>query len=315
MLAYEAKKRERRYLDYDDILDVVAQRLESSPGTREWIASLYDHILIDEMQDTNPLQWKLVSPLRDHVTLYCVGDDAQWIYGFRGADFRNVHNFSSLVESSVTLKLEDNYRSTQEILNISNWLLARSPLGYDKQLTAVRGTGNKPCLHTFSSEFEEASWIAEDLQRRREEGAEWRNHMILVRSTYAARSLQASLLAKNIPYIFIGGVKLLESAHVRDLLSVLRLVANPKDEIGWMRYLTLWKGVGDVTASGLIEYLMLAENIDQCIGVMADESKLPRLAVNIVSLVRDFQNNVATAVSQAFSGLEDLLTEKYKNQE
>jgi DNA helicase-2/ATP-dependent DNA helicase PcrA len=89
MLGYEAKKRERRYLDYDDILDVVAQKLESSQETCDWIASLYDHLLIDEMQDTNPLQWKLVSPLRDHVTLYCVGDDAQSIYGFRGADFRN----------------------------------------------------------------------------------------------------------------------------------------------------------------------------------------------------------------------------------
>src|SRR6266850_2265457 len=315
MLEYEAKKRERRYLDYDDILDVVAQKLELSSETRDWIASLYDHLLIDEMQDTNPLQWKLVSPLRDHITLYCVGDDAQSIYGFRGADFRNVHSFSSRVDGSVTLKLEDNYRSTQEILDISNWLLSKSPLGYDKKLSAVRGKGKQPHLHTFSNEFEEANWIAEDLLKRREEGAEWRNHMILVRSTYAARALQASLLAKDIPYLFIGGVKLLESAHVRDVLSVLRLVANPKDEIGWMRFLTLWKGIGDVTASGLIEYLMLAENIDQCIEVMTDESKVPKTAVSTVAVVRDFQNDVAKAVTKAYSALEELLAEKYKNQE
>src|SRR5262245_30672782 len=106
MLGYEKKKQERRYLDYDDILDVVAQQLESSAGTRNWVASLYDHILIDEMQDTNPLQWKLISPIKEHVTLYCVGDDAQSIYGFRGADFRNVHSFSSRVVDSVILKLE-----------------------------------------------------------------------------------------------------------------------------------------------------------------------------------------------------------------
>src|SRR5262249_14706875 len=265
MLGYEEKKRERRYLDYDDILDIVAQRLELSPDTRNWISSLYDHILIDEMQDTNPLQWKLISPLKERVTLYCVGDDAQSIYGFRGADFRNVHSFSSRVPGSVILKLEDNYRSTQEILDVSNWLLARSPLGYDTNLRAERGNGKKPQLHTFSNEYEEATWVADDLLKRREEGAEWRNHMILVRSAYAARALQASLLAKNIPYVFIGGIKLLESAHVRDLLSVLRLVANPRDEIGWIRFLTLWEGVGDVTASRLIDRIMLADDLEKCL--------------------------------------------------
>ena len=315
MLGYEAKKKERRYLDYDDILDVVAHRLQSSVETRNWVASLYDHLLIDEMQDTNPLQWKLVSPLRHQVALYCVGDDAQSIYGFRGADFRNVHSFSSRVEGSVTLKLEDNYRSTQEILDISNWLLSKSPLGYEKKLSAIRGAGKKPSLQTFSNEFEEANWIGDDLLRRREEGADWRKHMILVRSVHAARALQSSLLAKAIPYSFIGGVKLLESAHVRDLLSVLRLIANPKDEIGWMRFLTLWKGVGDVTASSLIEKLMSVDDIDQCTNLMEGESKLPKRASTTVAVVAEFQNDVAKAVSKAFAALEESLAEKYKNQE
>ena len=139
--------------------------------------------------------------------------------------------------------------------------------------------------------------------------------MILVRSVHAARSLQASLLAKNIPYSFIGGVKLLESAHVRDLLSVLRLTANPRDEIGWMRFLTLWKGVGDVTASRLIEKLMSADGIDQCTNLMEGESKLPKRASTTVAVVAEFQNDVAKAVSQAFAALEESLAEKYKNQE
>jgi DNA helicase-2/ATP-dependent DNA helicase PcrA len=249
------------------------------------------------------------------VTFYCVGDDAQSIYGFRGADFRNVHSFSSRVEGSVCLKLEDNYRSTQEILDVSNWLLARSPLGYDKKLRAVRGNGKQPHLHTFSNEFEEANWIADDLLKRREEGAEWRNHIILVRSAYAACALQASLLAKNIPYSFIGGVKLLESAHVRDLLSVLRLVANPRDEIGWMRFLTLWNGVGDVTASRLIDRVMLAEDVDQCVELIAAEPKLPKTAPSTVAIVRDFQNDVAKALSRAYSAMGEILAAKYKNQE
>jgi DNA helicase-2/ATP-dependent DNA helicase PcrA len=315
MLGYEEKKLERRYLDYDDILDTVAEVFEKSADTRNWVANLYDHILIDEMQDTNPLQWKLISPLQERVTLYCVGDDAQSIYGFRGADFRNVHSFSSRVPDSIILKLEDNYRSSQEILDVSNWLLARSPLGYDKTLRAVRGNGKKPDLHTFSNEYEEANWVADDLLNRRKEGAEWRNHMILVRSVYAARALQASLLAKNIPYVFIGGIKLLESAHVRDLLSVLRLVANPRDEIGWMRFLTLWEGIGDVTASRLIDRIMLAEDLDQCLDLMSVEPKLSKTARQTVAQVRDFQNEVAKALSTAYSAMEELLAEKYKNQE
>jgi DNA helicase-2/ATP-dependent DNA helicase PcrA len=315
MLGYEAKKRERRYLDYDDILDVVAQKLEASAEARAWVASLYDHLLLDEMQDTNPLQWKLIEPLLEHVTIYCVGDDAQSIYGFRGADFRNVHQFSSRVAGSVTLRLDDNYRSTQEILDVPNWLLAKSPLNYEKHLNAVRGKGRLPHLHTFSNEWEEANWVTEDIRTRHGQGAEWRKHMILVRSSYAARALQAALLAKNIPYIFIGGVRLLESAHVRDLLSVLRLVANPKDEIGWMRFLTLWNGIGDVTAGHLIEQLMSKDHLDECLKIMSKELKVPERAIEAVTLVRDFQNDVAKAVSKAYQAMEELLAEKYKNQE
>lgn len=180
MLAYEARKIDRRYLDYDDILNVVAQQLSTSPETCSWVASQYDHVLVDEMQDTNPLQWKLIAPLRSQVTLFCVGDDAQSIYAFRGADFRNVHSFSERVADSIALKLEQNYRSTQEILDVSNWLLSESPINYAKHLVAARGCGERPQLHTFANEWEEGRWIADDLTERRSAGAAWKKHMILV---------------------------------------------------------------------------------------------------------------------------------------
>jgi DNA helicase-2/ATP-dependent DNA helicase PcrA len=110
------------------------------------VANQYDHLLVDEMQDTNPLQWKLIDPLKNEVTLFCVGDDAQSIYGFRGADFQNVHSFSLRVNDSITLKLQNNYRSTQEILDTSNWLLSQSYFDYGKKLIAIRGSGTKPTL-------------------------------------------------------------------------------------------------------------------------------------------------------------------------
>ncbi len=250
MLSYEQRKKERHYLDYDDILDVVAQHITGSEKIRNWVSSQYSHLLIDEMQDTNPLQWKLIDPLKDEVTLFCVGDDAQSIYGFRGADFQNVHSFNTRVKDSITLKLQDNYRSTQEILDASNWLLSQSDLIYGKNLIAIRGRGRKPTLNTFSNEWEEGRWIADDIFHKKNEGKKWNNHMILVRSGYAGRAIEPALLAKEIPYKFIGGTKLLESAHVRDLLSVLRIVGNQQDEIAWMRFLSLWKGVGEKTAKG-----------------------------------------------------------------
>lgn len=314
MLAYETRKKDRRYLDYDDILDVVAQRLTNSPETCSWIANQYDHILVDEMQDTNPLQWKLINPLRNQVTLFCVGDDAQSIYGFRGADFRNVHSFSERVADSVTLKLEKNYRSTQEILDASNWLLSESPLNYEKDLVAARGSGMHSQLHTFANEWEEGRWIADDLIERRSTGANWQEHMVLVRSSFAGRIVESSFLAKEIPYRFIGGTKLLESAHVRDVLAVLRLVANPQDEIGWMRFLTLWNGVGEVTANRVIEQILTEQTLDGCIQAMKDEPKIPVVALTVVKIVKELQTEVSKAVVSAVSAMEEMLSAKYQKQ-
>jgi DNA helicase II / ATP-dependent DNA helicase PcrA len=315
MLSYESRKRDRRYLDYDDILDVVAQRLASSPETCSWVANQYDHLLIDEMQDTNPLQWKLIDPLKNEVTLFCVGDDAQSIYGFRGADFRNVHSFGDRVIDSVTLKLEKNYRSTQEILDISNWLLSESPLNYGKILVASRGSGKRPQINTFASEWEEGRWITDDLIARRGAGADWKEHMILVRSSFAARIVESALLAKEIPYRFVGGTKLLESAHIRDILSALRLVANPQDEIGWMRFLTLWNGVGEITASQVMEKILQETSLDGCIKAIEAEAKIPELAANVVRVVEEFQNQVSKAISNIVKLMEEMLSVKYKNQD
>ena len=312
MLAYEKRKRDRKYFDYDDILDVVAQRMSASREACGWVGSLYDYVLVDEVQDTNPLQWKLLTPLQHDVSLFCVGDDAQSIYGFRGADFWSVHSFSDRVSPSVTLKLEQNYRSTQEILDVSNWLISQSPLDYDKTLVGVRGFGHLPQLHTFANDWEEARWIAEDLLVRRQAGALWRHHMILVRSSYAGGKIQAAMLAKEIPYLFIGGTKLLESAHIRDVLSVLRIVANPQDELGWMRFLELWPGVGDATAGRLAEDLLELESLDDCIQRLLRDKKVPEAAAEVLSTVRNLQLDVAKAFATAVQRLDGVLSNAYK---
>lgn len=315
MVLYENRKKERRYLDYDDILDAVAQRINSSDDAKDWVASHYDYLLIDEMQDTNPLQWQLINPLKNDLTLFCVGDDAQSIYRFRGADFKNIHSFQTRVQGSTVLKLQDNYRSTQEILDPSNWLLRQSPLNYNKVLKSVRGTGETPQIHTFMNEWEEARWIAEHILQNKELGFDWKTNMILVRSGYKGKSIEAALLTKEIPYKFIGGVKLLESAHIRDVLSVLRIVGNQQDEIAWMRFLTLWQGIGEVTANNIIEQVFQLENPEQIIAMLQKEDKVPLLAIKALEVAFEKQNNVASAIQSIFENLEERLSETYEKRD
>lgn len=253
---YKKLKETRRYLDYDDILEVVANRLKEDAGARNSVCRQFKHVLVDEFQDTNPLQWRLLEPFLEYASLFCVGDDAQSIYGFRGADFDHVHKFKVKVPDSTTLKLTENYRSTQEILDVSNWLLEQSSINYDKRLVAARGSGNMPRLLNFTDDWREASWVVADISARHEHGDPWREHMILVRTKYSARILESCLIEKAVPYVFIGGTKLLETGHVKDLLSVLRIIANPEDEIAWMRYLRLWPGIGPAKATAIVKRVL-----------------------------------------------------------
>jgi DNA helicase-2/ATP-dependent DNA helicase PcrA len=315
MREYELRKQSRKYLDYDDILDVVAQRLIQSPETRDWITSQYDHFLVDEMQDTNPLQWKLLDPLKEKCILFCVGDDAQSIYGFRGADFRNVHSFSERVPGATIFKLTDNYRSTQEILDVSNWLLNSSPLDYDKRLIAARGVGQRPQLHIFPNEWEEATWVTQDINRRKNDGDNWGDHMVLARSAYVARHVESSLISAEIPYRFIGGTKLFESAHVRDVLSLLRVIGNHTDEIAWMRYLMLFPGVGEKTASGAVSEVLETASLKDAITSLRTDSKLLTEAAAIISDIAKLDCNVANAIGASVNALSTILESNYKNQE
>jgi DNA helicase-2/ATP-dependent DNA helicase PcrA len=311
--AYEEKKNKINYLDYDDILDVVATVIKSDERVRKYIALQYDHLLVDEMQDTNPLQWELLQPLCNNLSLFCVGDDAQSIYGFRGADYRNVHSFSERVPDSTVLKLEKNYRSTQEILDISNWLLKSSPIDYNKTLSSIRGTGSKPQLIDFANEYDEARWITSDLTKRHNNGAEWSDHMILTRSGYAAQAIESNLLSKNIPYVFIGGTKLLESAHVRDILSLLKIISNPSDELSWMRYLTLWPKVGDMTATDVVKQFPEKPNLSDCINIICSNGKLPANCKLAFTNAADLVGNLHESFLSAQESLLPILAHNYKD--
>ena len=313
MKEYETRKRARSFLDYDDILAIVASALDQSEGLADYVASLCKHMLVDEMQDTNPLQWALLEPLKDKVSLFCVGDDAQSIYGFRGADFENIHHFKDRVPNAQVFKLEQNYRSTQEILDFSNWLLDQSEIQYNKRLDAHRGEGVKPRMHIFPNEFDEAKWIAIDIKERHYlQGSKWSDHMVLVRSSFAARHIEAACIAANVPYRFIGGMKLLETAHVKDLLSLLRVIANPLDDIAWMRFLTLWNGVGDVGASRLAQQLLLEPEFDLIFDKLEKFGRIPAETLLIMKQMTVLKHEVQACVSLGIQAIEAQLAENYK---
>jgi DNA helicase-2/ATP-dependent DNA helicase PcrA len=311
---YENKKRERKYLDYDDILSIVAARLAGDKNAREIISALYDHILVDEMQDTNPLQWDLLNPFQEKTHLFCVGDDAQSIYAFRGADFKNIHLFKEHVMDSEVYKLEDNYRSTQEILDVSNWLLDQSPIKYDKKLRAVRGTGILPEVINTENNWEEAEYIADKIiENYTVNNKLYIDHLVLSRSGYYTATVQAEFIKRKIPFVVYGGRKFMESAHIKDLLSAIRVINNKDDEIAWIRYLMFWEGIGEITAYNLFEHLFALTDIENCISEL-EKTKYDRN--NHISLVlkQIYQNqsNVATAVHCAYELMKERMAINYK---
>lgn len=310
---YIEYKVEHRYLDYDDMLSAVSALLKKNEKLRNLIAGQYDHILVDEMQDTNPLQWMLLESFFDNCHLFCVGDDAQSIYAFRGADFQSIHSFKQRVPDAQVYKLEENYRSTQEILDLSNWLLDESPLCYDKKLHAYRGTGLMPEMHVVDSDWEEAEFVTEDILDNIEEGKYYREHMVLTRSAYLARKVEAACISKKIPYQLFGGTGLMKSAHIRDVVAAMRIISNYRDELAWTRYLTLWDGVGEVTAANLIGHLLLCDNINDCISIVRDARLKNAEAYKALDAICSLNSNPSVAIDILVEIMESILKKKYDN--
>ena len=313
--AYQQKKEEGRYLDYDDLLLVVANRIRNDDEAKEILNHQLEHLLIDEFQDTNPLQWYLLEPFLDIAKFYCVGDDAQSIYSFRGADYKNVHLFSERVPDSETYILDTNYRSTQEILDLSNWLMEESPLDYRKKLMASRGPGIKPKLVNVSSQWEEANFIAENiLENFTENNKQFADHLILSKSTFYTKPLQAVFIQKKIPYVTYGGRKFMEAAHIKDVVSALRVVNNLFDEIGWMRFLTFWDGIGEIKAGKYLNKILefkdpfdCAQHVGEVIGGPEGEK-----IADIYNKIFVNSGNVKRALQETYAKMELSLAFKYR---
>ena len=250
---YTLRKQERNLVDYDDLLLFWATMLEASPQLAARIAGLYDHVLVDEYQDTNLLQARILRGMcAGHRRLTVVGDDAQSIYSFRGAHFRNILDFPKQFPGATLVTLAQNYRSTQPILTLSNTLISRAEERFTKDLWSTREGGEPPWLVTAKDEAQQTRFVVDRVLQLHEGGVPLREMAVLFRAGYMSADLEIELTNRKIPFEKWGGLKFLEAAHVKDVLAFLRVSDNPRDEVSWYRILMLMPGIGDSTARALM---------------------------------------------------------------
>ncbi|MES2177901.1 MAG: ATP-dependent helicase [Gemmatimonadota bacterium] len=250
---YTLRKQERNLVDYDDLLLFWAIMLEASPDLQRRIAGLYDHVLVDEYQDTNLLQARILRGMcAASRKLTVVGDDAQSIYAFRGAHFRNILDFPRQFPGATLITLDQNYRSTQPILTMSNMVISRAEERFTKDLHTTRVGGELPWLVTAKDEGQQTTFVVDRVLQLHESGVPLREMAVLFRAGYMSANLEVELANRKIPFEKWGGLKFLEAAHIKDVLAFLRVSENPRDEVSWYRILMLMPGIGDTTARELM---------------------------------------------------------------
>lgn len=262
--AYMQAKQAQQILDYDDLLLYWAEMM-ADPGIARDVSSRFDHVLVDEYQDTNRLQAGILLSMKpDGRGLTVVGDDAQSIYAFRAATVRNILDFPRQFGAHV-IALERNYRSTQPILDASNAVIAEAPERYAKALWTDRASAQKPELVNVSDEAGQARWVADQVLARREEGMRLTAQAALFRAASHSAALELELTRRNIPFVKFGGLRFLEAAHVKDLLSLLRWAENPRSRMAGFRVAQLLPGVGPATAGKLMDALAEAADPLACL--------------------------------------------------
>jgi len=257
---YVIRKQHNQTLDYDDLL-LYWSHLVAEPEFAEQIGSSFDHLLVDEYQDTNLLQASILNALKpDGIGVTVVGDDAQSIYSFRAAEVENILGFpDQYMPSAQVITLQQNYRSTQPILDSANRLIAESERQYRKDLFSVRKDGAKPRYVTVEDGDAEAEVVVNAILENRELGMRLMEQAVLFRSSHHSDRLELELVRRNIPYVKYGGLKFLEAAHVKDLLSVLKWAENPKNEVAAFRVLKLLPGMGPANATRCFETLAVGD--------------------------------------------------------
>ncbi len=260
-IGYSEYKEKNFVMDFDDLLIKTKQLLEQQEDVRVKLASKHNFVMVDEYQDTNQLQADLTKLFSSvHKNVMAVGDDAQSIYSFRGADHQNIMEFPDIFENTTIIKLEENYRSTPQVLNAANNLLKQASFKFDKELYSKKEDSDLPALVQAPSEHDQSRFISQVILQLREQEIDLNEIAVLFRSGRDSYDLEVELNRKNIPFVKFGGQKFTEAAHIKDVLAHVRVIVNPMDTIAWNRVLMLIDGIGPKTAQDLFEWIRLAKN-------------------------------------------------------
>jgi len=309
--AYAKYKQQKSLLDYDDLLVYLKKLLVEHENVRQALCRKYKYIMVDEYQDTNKLQAYIACLLAsEHKNIMVVGDDAQSIYSFRGANFKNIIDFPKLFAGAKIITLEENYRSTQPILNLTNAVIAQAKDKFEKTLYTKKKSGALPVFVDAEDENAQSRFVAQKILELREQGIELGDIAVLFRSSWHSNDLEIELASRNIPFIKYGGHKFVEAAHIKDILSYLRIVYNPLDEVSWLRALLLIPGIGPKTAGRVIEEVIKQKKSAALANAPKNSEDLNRLFEILKN--RGISALVPAEIIQAFlEYYQPLLKEKY----
>jgi len=258
---YDAYKAMNGVMDFDDLLVKTVDLLEQNDQIRLEIAASHHQVMIDEYQDTNALQARLAQLFSSvHGNIMAVGDDAQSIYSFRGADHKNIMQFPELFPNTELIKLEENYRSTQRILDLANTILSKAEHKFDKKLYTSNEAGDLPGLVKSANMNDQSRFLTQMVLNLREQGFALNEIGILFRNGRDSFDLEVELNRKDIPYVKFGGQKFTEAAHIKDVLAHIRVLVNPMDTIAWNRVLMLLDGIGPKTTQDLFDWIRSSDD-------------------------------------------------------
>jgi DNA helicase-2/ATP-dependent DNA helicase PcrA len=324
---YDKKKHTLNLMDFDDLLTNWKRVLLEHENIQDYYASKLMHILVDEYQDTNKLQAEIVDLLSStHRNIMAVGDDAQSIYSFRGADFENILKFPERYPDVAIFNLTTNYRSTPQILNLANNSITHNIRQFQKKLRSIKGSGDVPGVLPLKDIFQQADFIAQRILECHAEGTPLNEIAVLYRSHYQSMELQMELQRRSIPFEIRSGLKFFEQAHIKDILSFLRVIINPYDELSWKRIVKLVPGIGNITAGKL--WVSISKSESPLDTIFEGGRLVPKKALDAFHLFLDLIKTLKGGTDQGKSlqpsaaidhilrhGYEDYLYNHYPNAE
>jgi len=311
---YQNKKRETNSLDYDDLLVLWKEVMEAYPAILKIYSSMFEHILVDEYQDTNLIQSEIIDLLaKENRNIMVVGDDSQSIYSFRGANFENIIKFPERYPDCKIYKLEINYRSRPEILQFANQIIMNNQRQFHKELRAVRAEGMKPVVIRARDPNQQAEFVAQRILELNSEGIEFKEMAVLYRAHFHSLELQMELTKRRIPFTITSGLRFFEHRHIKDIVAYIKIINNPYDELAWKRVLKLQSGIGNQTADKLWnkikeskEIFLNIDTFDELISAKAKQDWI-RLKKLLLELAEENVRNKPAAM------IDLILQEQYQD--